>query len=225
MTPTGVSLQNLDLVMPGSEIQKSAVITYPSLDALQKDPAVMSLDINLENSKLNIKDIQPLLPASVTQNTPLTSNSTLYVDAKVTGKVNDLNLQKVILRGLSATNINVNGVIKGLPDPKKVYADLKINKFQTSRNDIVSLVPAGTLPTNITLPESIAATGNVKGGIENLNTNLAINTSLGNAKINGTIVNITDSNKAQYNRCIKCIWFTIRHINTKPATWYPYRKF
>jgi translocation and assembly module TamB len=199
MTPTSVSLKNLDIVMPGSEIKKSAVITYPSLAALQKNPALLSVDIDIENSKINIKDIQPLLPPSSIQNTPLTSASTLYVDAKVTGKVKDLNFQKLILTGLSATNINVSGVVKGLPDAKKVYADLTINKFQTSRSDILSLVPKGKLPSTITLPEKIAANGSIKGNMADLNTNLTINTSLGDAKIVGSLVNITDSNKAQYN--------------------------
>ncbi|MEO8567798.1 MAG: AsmA family protein, partial [Ginsengibacter sp.] len=35
MNPTGVSLQNLLIETPGSEIKRSAVITYPSLEALQ----------------------------------------------------------------------------------------------------------------------------------------------------------------------------------------------
>ena len=199
MTPTGVSLQNLDVVMPGSEIRKYAIITYPSLTAVQKNPRVLSLDLNIQNSKINIKDVQPLLPPSVIQNTPLNANSTLYVDAIVTGKVSDLNLQKVLLRGLGSTNINVNGTIKGLPDANNVYADLNINRFQTSRNDILSLMPAGTLPSDITLPQNIAANGTIKGGMKNLNTNLAINTSLGNATIKGILVNITDSNRARYN--------------------------
>ncbi len=63
MNPTGVSLQNLLVETPGSEIKKSAVITYPSLAALQKNPGVMGLDIDLQNSKINIKDLQAFLPA------------------------------------------------------------------------------------------------------------------------------------------------------------------
>ncbi|MEO7120202.1 MAG: hypothetical protein ABIY62_03860, partial [Ginsengibacter sp.] len=199
MTPTSVSFQNLDLVMPGTEIKKSALISYPSLAALKKNPALLSVDINIENSKINLKDIQPLLPPASIENTPLKPASTLYVDARVTGKVNDLNFQKLILKGLGATNINVSGVVKGLPNAKKVYADLTINKFQTSRSDILSLVPKGKLPSTITLPEKISANGSIKGDMADLNTNLTINTSLGDAKIVGSLLNITDSIKAQYN--------------------------
>ncbi|MEP6951518.1 MAG: AsmA family protein, partial [Ginsengibacter sp.] len=69
MNPTGVSLQNLLVETPGSEIKKSAVITYPSLAALQKDPGVLGLDIDLQNSKINMKDLQTFLPALSAQTT------------------------------------------------------------------------------------------------------------------------------------------------------------
>lgn len=205
MNPSGVSLQNLLIETPGSEIKKSVIISYPSLDAIQKDPGVLGIDLDLQNSKIAVKDLKTFLPALSTQATPLSSNSTLYADARITGKVNDLNFQKLILRGLSATDINASGSINGLPYTKKIYADLIINKFQSSKNDILSFLPKGTLPRNITLPESLAASGTIKGGMNNVTTDLAINTSLGNAKIKGNLINITDQNEAQYNLVLNAV--------------------
>jgi hypothetical protein len=168
MNPSGVSLQNLLIETPGSEIKNSAVITYPSLAALQKDPGVLGLDIDLQNSKMTVKDLLTFVPQLNNSASSLSPGSTLYIDARITGKVNDLNFQKLVLRGLSATDINANGVIRGLPDPKKIYADLNINRFQSSREDILSFLPKNTLPPNITLPESLAASGKVKGEMNNL---------------------------------------------------------
>jgi translocation and assembly module TamB len=199
MNPTSVSLQNLLIETPGSEISKSAIITYPSLAAIQKDPRVLGLDIDLQNSKITIKDLKTFVPLLNTKNSSLSQNSTLYVDARITGHVNNLNFQKLILRGLSATDINATGVIKGLPDPKKLYADLNINKFQSSKKDLLSFLPPNTLPANITLPESLSASGRIKGGMNNLYTDVTINTSSGGAKITGTLINITDQNKASYD--------------------------
>ncbi|HEY5408878.1 MAG TPA: translocation/assembly module TamB domain-containing protein [Ginsengibacter sp.] len=199
MYPTGVSLQNLLIQTPGTEIKKSAVVTYPSLASIQKYPGETGLNIDIQNSKIAVKDILNLAPQLSAQLSSLQSASTLYVDARITGKVNDLNFQKLILKGLTATDINASGTVKGLPDSKKINADLKINKFQTSKKDILSLLPPGTLPANITLPETLTVSGTIKGGLNNLNTNVALNTSLGNAAINGSLINITDSNKAQYD--------------------------
>ncbi len=199
MNPTGVSLQNLDIETPGSSIKKSVAITYPSLAAIKKDPGVLGLDINVVDSKISIKDLKTFLPALSTQSSNLSHGSVLFVTARMTGKVSDLNFQKLILKGLSATDINASGVVRGLPNPKKLYADLNINKFQTSKNDILSLVPKNSISTTITLPENLSASGKIKGGMDNLYADLSINTSLGGAKVSGTLVNITDKYKAQYN--------------------------
>ena len=199
MNPTGVSLQNLLIETPGSEIKKSAIITYPSLAAIQKNPGLLGLNIDLQNSKITVNDLKTFIPLLNTQTSPLQNNSTLYVDTKITGRVNDLNFQKLILKGLSATDINASGTIKGLPELKKIYADLNINKFQSSKRDLLSLLPSNALPANITFPESLAASGRIKGGMDNLYTDLTINTNLGGAKITGTLANITDQNKASYD--------------------------
>ncbi len=158
--------------------------------------------IDLQNSKLAMKDLWTFVPQLKEQTSSLSPDATLYIDAKITGKVSDLNFERLSLKGLSGTNINAKGVIKGLPDPKKVYADLVINKLQTSRKDILAFVPKNSIPSNITLPESIAASGFVKGGMNNLNTDLAVNTTLGSARANGTLVNITDKNRAKYNMAL-----------------------
>ena len=62
-----------------------------------------------------MNDLKTFIPLLNTQTSPLQNNSTLYVDTKITGRVNDLNFQKLILKGLSATDINASGTIKGLP--------------------------------------------------------------------------------------------------------------
>ena len=207
MYPDGIFVKNLLFQTPNTEIKKSAVITYPSLASIQKDPSLMGLDIDLENSKIAVKDILKLAPQLHTQLASLPPDAMLYVDARVTGKVNDLNIQKLILKGLNGTNINATGSIKGLPDPKKINADLTIKNFQSTKKDIMSFLPKGSLPPNISLPETIAASGKIRGGMNNLNTNLAINTSFGNAKINGTLINITDQDKAQYD-----MFLSMQHV-------------
>ena len=196
MNPSGVSLENLLIETPGSIIQRSANISYPSLVAIQKDPGVLGLDIDLVNSKISSKDLALFVPAAAAQ---LPAGATLYADARITGSVNNMNFQKLIVKGLSGTDINVTGIVRGLPDPNNIYADLDIKRFKTSKRDIFSLVPKNTIPPNFTIPESIAASGKVKGRMNNLYTDLRVNTSLGNAVVKGTLANITDQNKAKYD--------------------------
>ena len=199
MYQNGLSVKNLLIETPNTTIKRSAVLTYPSLAAIQKNPSLMGVDIDLADSKIAVKDIKMLAPQMAAQLASLPADATLYVDARVTGKVNDLNIQKLILKGLGSTDINASGTITGLPDPKKVNADLTITRFQTTRKDLVSFLPKGALPANITLPENLAASGSVKGGMAALATNLRITSNLGNATIKGTLVNITDKIRAKYD--------------------------
>ncbi|HXR84117.1 MAG TPA: translocation/assembly module TamB domain-containing protein [Hanamia sp.] len=199
MDSTGVSLKNFLIQTPGSELKNTAVITYPSLAAIKSNPGNLGLDIDLENSKMSMKDVWTFMPQLKAQMPSLSPNSTIYVDARIKGKVSDLNLQKIVLRGLTTTDININGIIKGMPDVKKMYADLHINKFQTSRQDMLGFIPKKSLPKNISLPVALSVTGFVKGDMNNLTTDLTVNSTDGGAKINGTLVNITDKNKARYN--------------------------
>ncbi|MDQ6762658.1 MAG: hypothetical protein M3015_08525, partial [Bacteroidota bacterium] len=216
MNPTGVSLQNLLVKTPGSEIKKSAIISYPSLTALKANPGVLGIDINLENSKITMKDLLTFMPQLGGQLNGISPDATLYVDARITGKVNDLNFEKLILRGLTTTNINASGIIRGLPDPKKLYMDLSIQKFQSSKRDIFLFIPPKTLPPTITIPDAFSASGRVKGGMNNLYTDLVINTSLGGAKIKGTLVNITDQNKAQYDLAVSARNLELGRIMQNP---------
>jgi translocation and assembly module TamB len=216
MVPSGVALQNLLIQTPGSEIKKSIEISYPSLDAIKKNMGLLGLDIDLDNTKVAVKDIETFMPSMKSKMSSLPPNSSLYVDTRITGKVSDLNLQKLILRGLTATDINVSGRITGLPDSKKLNTDLRINKLQTSKQDILAFVPQKSLPKSISLPERLAASGKVSGGINDLYMNVAINTSSGNAKVNGTLKNITNKYKANYDVLLNATGLQLGTIMKNP---------
>ncbi|MGN6601560.1 MAG: translocation/assembly module TamB domain-containing protein [Ginsengibacter sp.] len=199
MNPTGVALENLSLKTPGSDVQRRAIISYPSLTELKKDPGTLGLNLDLRNSKISMKDLWTFVPQLKDQTSSLSPNAELFVDAIITGKVNNMNLQHVVLKGLSTTDINVDGVLSGLPNANAIYADLNIHKFQTAKRDIIAFIPPNTLPSNISLPTALSANGKIKGGIKDLYTNLSIQSSSGNAAIDGTLQDISDKNKATYD--------------------------
>ena len=86
---------------------------------------------------------------------------------------------------------------------KKSFGDLVINKIQTSGADIRLLAPKGSLPTNITLPESFNLTGSIAGSMQSARANLNLGTNLGSVAVNGAIKNATDSIRAEYDATVK----------------------
>ena len=65
-------LKNLYIKTPGSEIKRDLVLEYASFDALTRNPAQTVFRIELENSRLQVKDI--LVFAPQLRNNPALSN-------------------------------------------------------------------------------------------------------------------------------------------------------
>ena len=293
-TDKGASLQNILIQTPGSEIKRSAVIRYPSLAAIQKQMGLLEMDVNIDNSYLQVKDILTFVPSLSAQPAFRNPAAKVYVNALLKGSLTHLLIDHFQLKGLQNTNIDVSGIVNNAMDTNKVNADINIRKFNTSRSDIMSLAPAGTIPKNISLPETMAASGRIKGGMKRLeltdfqfkdsrNTNidisgvinnatdaknvnadinikrfitskgeiialtpagtipknitipntmslagqikggmknvfvdLTLNTSLGSAKVNGTISNPTDSVNARYNATISAAALNVGAIMQQP---------
>jgi hypothetical protein len=220
MIPTGVFLTGLLIQTPGSEIKDRAYVTYPSLDAIKTKPGELGIFFDLKNSKMSMKDVWTFAPQLKQQTSSLSPNSTLYIDAKITGKVSDLNFQRFSLRGLTATDINATGIIKGLPNPQNVYADLKINRFNSSANDMLAILPRNSLPSNITIPQAFSVNGFVKGGMNHLSTALTLNSTLGGARVNGTLIDISNKHKATYNLVVNTRNLQIGRLMKNPKLGY-----
>lgn len=201
-TNQGVALNNLLIKTPGTEIKRSAVIRYPSLAAIQNNPGLMELNIDINNSRIQVRDILTFMPDLAAQPAFSNPNSTVFVNTRLTGSVSRLNIHHFQFRGLKQTNINLSGTLYGLPDPNAVSANLNIRAFNTGRADIQSLAPAGTIPPNITIPERLSLTGYVRGNAQQAYTDLSLGTTLGNARVKGTISNATDPAGARYDATI-----------------------
>jgi hypothetical protein len=182
--PKNASLDNLYLRTPQTLLQNKIKLAYTSLNALKKDIANLSLDANLNQSKIGFKDI--LLFAQDLQKTnPFKSNpnAILYLNTRLSGKVKDLTIPQFEMSGIGTTKVSLSGKIKGLPDAQKAYYDLDIKKLSSTSKDIYSFVPTGTIPKNIQLPSQLSLRGKFKGSVQNFKTNLALNSSFGNAKV------------------------------------------
>ncbi len=198
-TDKGVALEDLLVRTPGTELKRTVILKYPGLTAIQKSPGLMELYVDLNDSKIKVRDILLFMPEMAAQPAFSNPNEVLYVDGKITGSVARLNIDHFKFRGLKQTVVDVAGTIYGLPDPNNVSANLSIRTFKTSRTDILSLVPPNTIPPDIALPENMALSGTIKGSDKLANADLTLITSFGSAKLKGKISNATNPETAQYN--------------------------
>jgi len=183
----GAELKNLYLETPQTLIKDHIAVAYPSLEAVQKDIASLSVNANLDNSQIGFKDVLLFAP-QLANTAPFKGNpnGSLFINSNVKGQLADLYIGNLEVRGIGRTVIAASGRIKGLPDVKTAYFDLNIKEFRSTSKDINSFLPAGTLPANFRLPANLAVKGTFKGGINNFATNLNLGSSFGNAKVKAT---------------------------------------
>ncbi|TCN51058.1 translocation/assembly module TamB [Flavobacterium circumlabens] len=182
--PKKAYLNDLYLRTPQTLLQNKIQVGYSSIAALKKELGNLTLDASLNQSKIGFKDILLFAP-DLRKSNPFKSspNAVLYLNTRLSGKIKDLNIPHFEMSGIGTTRVSLSGKIKGLPDAQKAYYDLDIKKLSSTSKDVYAFVPAGTIPKNIQLPSQFNVLGKFKGSIQNFKTNLALNSSFGNAKV------------------------------------------
>ncbi|MET0392556.1 MAG: translocation/assembly module TamB domain-containing protein [Chitinophagaceae bacterium] len=191
-------LHNLYLKTPGTELKRSVEIRYASPEALASDIGNLQIDLDIDNSKLLVKDVLTFVPSLRNQPAFANPNTTWYINSRVTGRVSDLNIGVLQVRGLQDTRIDISGRLTGLPDINRFSADLAIRNITSSRRDINLFLPPGTLPQQVTLPSRLAVSGSLKGNTRDMAAQLNARTDLGNAIIKGNIRQLNNPRLAQY---------------------------
>ncbi len=198
----GAYLEDLLIETPGTVIRRSAAVQYPSIEALQKDIGSLQMDIDLENSKIQTKDILVFAPQLRSQPAFRNPSAVWFINGRVTGSVANMRIHELQFRGLQNTRMDLNGTVSGLPDMNKLNTSLAIRTLTTTKSDIESLVPPKTIPANISLPDRVDVNGNIAGNMASMKTDLDIRTNLGSASVDGTFGNLTTPESFKYNAAV-----------------------
>ncbi len=189
-----IRLDSLDLVTPHTHLARTIAIGYASLNALAdvKQLANLKVEGDFRNARIGFRDILYLAPDLATT-PPFNQNPGYGVrfSGQVGGRVGDLTLQNVAVRGLRGTDLQIRrGRITGLPEVDgRLYTDIDFVSFRTTRADIEAFVPRGTIPPSISLPPSIAVSGRFRGRPTTLQftTDLAVRTTYGDVAFTGDL--------------------------------------
>ncbi len=207
--PKKALLNNLYLKTPQTLLQNSIKIGYPSIASLKNNPENLGLNLNLIQSKVGFKDILLFVPFLQKDN-PFKSNpnAIVYLNARLNGKLKDLKIPLLEMSGIGNTRISASGRIIGWPDAQKAYYDLDIKKLSSTSKDVLSFAPAGSVPNTIQLPSQFNIQGKFKGSMQNFKTNLALNSSFGNAKIDG-LYDQRIKNQEKYDATVSLLDFDL----------------
>lgn len=183
-TEKGAFLKKLYLKTPRTLVRDNIVVSYPSLDAIKKNPELVAFNADIDQSRIGFRDILIFVPTLANTN-PFKDNpdAIVYLDTRMSGKLSDIRFPEFEMSNIGNTRVSARGRIVGLPDAKNAGFDIVINDLQTTSRDIYGFVPKGTIPANISLPPVINLKGAAKGNAKNFNTNLNLASSYGSANI------------------------------------------
>ncbi len=189
-----IRLDSLDLITPHTRIRRTLAIGYKDLAALSdvKQLPNLKLEGDLRNVRLGFRDILYLAPDLAGTAPFITGpNQSVLLNGQVNGRVGDLAVRNLEFVGLRNTVLKARrGRIQGLPNTDgRLYADLDIQDFHTTRADILSLAPKGTIPNNISIPPTVAVSGTFRGRPTTLafDTNLKLRSTYGNLAFSGKL--------------------------------------
>lgn len=211
-------LRNLYIKTLGTEIKRSVVVSYPSLDALTKHLDEVSVQLDLVQSHVQVKDV--LLFAPQLRSNPAMKNpdNIWKVNLVGSGTMDQFNIASLQFAGLSNTQIVAHGSLTGLTDPKKAGGDFVIDRFHSNQNDIALFTGGKLSNAQMDLPEDFTVRGTIAGNSGTINTKMNIFTSDGSIAINGKVGNFTNPATTEYNGIITTNDLQVGKILKQPGT-------
>lgn len=185
---THAELAQLRLETDKSRISNHIYAAYPSISSLAQHIENLEIRAYLDSTRISLKDVLLFDPDLIKQ--PIirqNQNQLIYVNGRVTGLVKDLLAQNLEIRMAQNTRLALSGTLKGLPDSEKTRFNLKLNALTTSRKDLYLLLPKSILPSSVRVPDQFTLSGNAKGMLNDLNTELHLKSSDGLADVKASL--------------------------------------
>ncbi|HVG14471.1 MAG TPA: hypothetical protein VM935_05905, partial [Chitinophagaceae bacterium] len=200
---TQTSVKDFYFKTPGTELKRDFLLSYASYKALSDSFQNSVMDINIDESRVQVKDILHFAPQLRSQPAFSNPNEVWYLNAQVSGTMDRLKIAALQFNGLGNTSIDAYGTLASLTNPANAGANLTIRKFHTSQSDIALFTGARLSTAQINVPETFDIRGTIAGNAGSMKTNLAVNTSAGDINLNGQFTNLTNPKTATYNANIR----------------------
>jgi translocation and assembly module TamB len=195
--------KGLHLKTPGTELKRNVIMEYESYDALAKNFPKTLMDLEIVDSRVQVKDILSFAPQLRTHPAFANPSDVWHLNIVGSGNMDRMHFESLQFDGLRNTQIDASGTLAGLTDPNAAGGTFTIRRLHTNQTDL-SLFTGQRLSTpDITLPESFDVTGTASGNMQNLSANLNIYTSAGAVAVNGRFTNLANPAAATYNARVR----------------------
>ncbi|MEM1320626.1 MAG: translocation/assembly module TamB domain-containing protein [Bacteroidota bacterium] len=166
LSEEGLKMEELALKTDQSTFNSTKThLLYPFLEKQAPPLSTMRINSDLVAAFKTWKDLRYFYPAldsiSLFQGTP--TPLSLTVDA--VGDLKKLQVNQLQLKGWQS-QLQASGTLGNLNQAQAIALDLTINKLQTKAQTLRQLLPPGSLPAYVQLPDSILLSGSISGDLQ-----------------------------------------------------------
>ncbi len=214
-----IDVSNLLIETNHSTIRDHLSVRYASIEDIGKDPGNLYVSAQLNQNTIRLSDLlyfAPNLTEIKALNLRPQTEVRLSLEAK--GIVNDLRIDRFDLFTPQNTIVKLKGGIKQALNPDRMFLDFHDIHITSTRRDLFSILSPGLIPQTISIPETFAVTGSVKGYLKNFNTSLNVQTSMGNIIADIRMNPGTGNTEQPYEGSVKLEHFNIGKLLNQQAT-------
>ena len=211
-------LKDLLLRTPGTLLRRDLTLHYASLATMAKDPAHTRVDLDLPDSRIHVKDILVFVPSLASQ-PAFRPNEVWNVDARASGTLDALQVQRLKFSGLQDIRLDLSGTVFHPMDAGRVSANLQIGSISGSRRSLEALLPKGVLPANIAIPARFTIRGRLQGGMTGFNSDMVLTTTSGTMILKGYVQQMRDPRNARYDLVLQTRALDLGYILKDSTQW------
>lgn len=211
-------LQDLYLKTPGTELRRNASLSYASTSELVNAFEKTVMEIDLTDSRVQVKDILAFAP-QLRQNRAFSNpNDTWLIDVRGQGTLDRLHLDKLYFNGLANTMIDAEGSLTGLNNMNMAGGNFTIRRLHTTQSDIALFTGKRLSTPQVQLPETMDISGVITGNTGTVSTDLDIRTSSGTVNLDGRFTGLGNPASTGYTASVTTSALNLGQILRQPQT-------
>jgi translocation and assembly module TamB len=210
-------LKDLYIKTPGTLLRRNLVLDYASKEALVKNADQTVINIELTNSRVQVKDILAFAPQL--SSNPAFSNPEDIWDLNLVGSgtMNRLNIEALQFSGFRDTRLDAYGTLEGLADPARAGGNFTIRRLHTTQSDLALFIGPSLAKSGLNLPQAIDMNGTINGNAGSLNTRLNLTSTAGSLSLNGRFSQLTSPSSMTYAATVNARGLQVGSILRQPA--------
>ncbi|SEA28597.1 translocation/assembly module TamB domain-containing protein [Psychroflexus halocasei] len=181
-----INVSGLKVKTQKSSLDGNIELTYTEFIKLINQPEKVYFVADLNSFQLNATEAYLFSP-ELKKNVQFQKLAQQNISGNllINGSLDKANVKNLNLNWGSKTNINLKGIVSQPINVDQLYLDLNQISASTNRSDIITFLNPDSL--GVQIPQDLSLNGNFTGGIEKFKTNININSTSGQIKLQGEL--------------------------------------